>query len=246
LERVNSHIEIIVTDTGAGVAPEFLPHVFDRFRQADGSTTRAHGGLGLGLAIVRHLVELHGGTVRADSHGEGQGATFTVKLPLRAVYSREPVGGARPPACVRPAAPDVRMPGRFDGLRVLVVDDEQDACALLRMMLMQCGAEITAALSVEEALAEMRRASFDLLVSDIGMPGADGYELIRRVRLLPASSGGRTPAVALNAYARAEDRLRALRAGYQMHVAKPVEPSELIAVITSLTGRGEAGETNDK
>jgi PAS domain S-box-containing protein len=246
LERVNSHIEIVVSDTGEGIAPEFLPHVFDRFRQADGSTTRAHGGLGLGLAIVRHLVELHGGTVRANSHGAGQGATFTVMLPLIPVYSREPAEErVHPRASNQPLIP-VECPERLDGLKLLVVDDERDACELLRAMLTQCGAEITTALSAEEALAEMRRTSFDLLISDVGMPGADGYELIRRVRRLPASEGGRIPSVALTAYARAEDRLRALRAGYQMHVAKPVEPSELIAVIASLAGRGGARETHEE
>ena len=168
-----------------------------------------------------------------------------MKLPLIPVYAREPAEErAHPRASDQPLLP-VECPERLDGLKVLVVDDERDAGELLRVMLARCGAEITTALSAEEALAEMRRTRFDLLVSDVGMPGADGYELIRRVRLLPARDGGRIPAVALTAYARAEDRLRALRAGYQMHVAKPVEPSELLAVMASLAGRSRAGETDD-
>jgi len=237
LERVNSHIEIIVTDTGAGIKPEFLPFVFDRFRQADGSTTRAHGGLGLGLAIVRHLVELHGGTVHADSHGEGMGATFTVTLPQIPVYQR----GGEQEERVHPRASSSLSPAesdeRLDGVRLLVVDDEPDTCEMLRAMLTQRGAEVVVARSAEEALAEIGRSQFDLLISDIGMPGADGYELLSRVRNLPAGVGGRLLAVALTAYARTEDRLRALRAGYQMHVPKPVESAELIAVVSSLAAR---------
>ena len=193
---------------------------------------------------MRHLVELHGGTVHADSHGAGKGATFTVKLPLIPVYSREPEDERVHPRANDQLLQSVECPERLDGLKVLVVDDERDACDLLRVMLMQCGAETATALSAKEALDAMQQTRFDLLVSDIGMPGADGYELIRRVRLLPARNGGRIPAVALTAYARAEDRLRALRAGYQMHVAKPVEPSELIAIIASLATRGETGKTN--
>jgi PAS domain S-box-containing protein len=234
LERINSHIEIAVSDTGAGIAPEFLPHVFDRFRQADQKTTRQHGGMGLGLAIVRHLVELHGGTVRAESGGEGKGSTFTVLLPVTAVYPAET-------ARVQPAARDTphsyECPEKLDGLRVLVVDDEPDTRELLRAVLGQCGAEVTAVGSASEALSAIEASPPDLLISDIGMPEQDGYDLIRQVRGLPKERGGRVPAIALTAYARADDRLQALRAGYQMHVPKPVEMAELVAVAASLTGR---------
>ena len=239
LKAAGPHVEIAVSDTGEGIAPEFLPHVFDRFRQADGTTTRQHGGLGLGLAIVRHLVELHGGTVTADSPGAGRGSTFTVRLPglrnagsgLRREAARH-VAAGRQPAALNP------QPTILSGLRVLVVDDEAEACDLLGVMLGQRGAEVTTATTAADALAELERARPHLLISDIGMPGVDGYELMRRVRGLPPERGGRVPAVALTAYARAEDRLRALRAGYQTHVAKPVEPDELIAVVASLSARG--------
>ena len=236
LERVNSQVEIAVADTGAGIDPEFLPHVFERFRQADQKTTRQHGGLGLGLAIVRHLVELHGGSVRADSGGEGAGATFTVALPVAPIHRREEAGARAHPAA-RDTLPAHECPERLDGLRVLVVDDEADARELLAEGLGQCGAQVTAASSAREALEAMAGEKFDALVSDIGMPGEDGYELIRRVRALPADRGGRTPAVALTAYARTEDRLRAMRAGFEMHVAKPVELTELIVVIANLARR---------
>jgi len=237
LERVNSHIEIAVSDNGAGIVPEFLPHVFDRFRQADQRTTRQHGGMGLGLAIVRHLVELHGGTVRAESHGEGQGATFTVLLPVAPVYQRVDVEER-----VHPSAKDMlpiyECPDRLDGLKVLIVDDEPDTLELLKVGLGQCGAEVMMARSVADALEAMAAVVPDVLISDIGMPREDGYELIRRVRALPAESGGRVPAIALTAYARTEDRLQALKAGYQMHVPKPVELAELVAVASSLLRRG--------
>jgi PAS domain S-box-containing protein len=237
LGRVNSQVEIAVTDTGAGIAPEFLPYVFDRFRQADQRTNRQHGGLGLGLAIVRHLVELHGGSVRADSAGEGAGATFTVTLPVAPIYRREDAEEReRPIAGDTPRAYD--CPERLDGLRILVADDEPDARELLAIGLGHCGAEVTIASSAREALAAIEREKFDVLVSDIGMPGEDGYELIRRVRSLPDEAGGRTPAVALTAYARTEDRLRALRAGFEMHAAKPVELTELVVIISNLTRRG--------
>jgi PAS domain S-box-containing protein len=238
LERVNSHIEIAVSDTGPGIEPEFLPYVFDRFRQADGRTTRQHGGLGLGLSIVRHLVELHGGTVRAESPGEGQGATFTVLLPVAPVYQT-----AAPAERVHPAARDMlplyECPDRLDGLRILAVDDEPDTRELLKAGLGQCGAAITIVGSVAEALEAIASDVPDLLISDIGMPGEDGYELIRRVRQLPPETGGKVPAIALTAYARVEDRMQALRAGYQMHVPKPVELAELVAVAASLVRRAE-------
>jgi CheY-like chemotaxis protein len=236
LERVNSHVEIAVSDTGAGIKPEFLPHVFERFRQADQTTTRHHGGLGLGLAIVRHLVELHGGTVVAESPGEGQGATFTVKLPIVPVYQRENLSERVHPAA-RDPLPGYDCPDRLDGLKVLVVDDEPDTRDLLKVGIGQCGAEVTTAGSVQEALEAIERERPDLLISDIGMPEEDGYDLIRRVRTLPVESGGRVPAIALTAYARTEDRMQALRAGYQMHVTKPVEMAELVTVAASLVER---------
>jgi PAS domain S-box-containing protein len=236
LERINSHIEITVSDTGQGIEPEFLPLVFDRFRQADQKTTRRHGGLGLGLAIVRHLVELHGGTVHAESDGEGRGATFIVKLPIVPVYQRDKLSERVHPAA-RDTLPAFDCPERLDGLKVLVVDDEADTLELLRVGLGECGAQVTTAGSAEEALEAVAKERPDLLVSDIGMAGVDGYDLIRKIRALPAGSGGRVPAIALTAYARTEDRLRALRAGYQMHVPKPVELTELITVLASLARR---------
>jgi CheY-like chemotaxis protein len=230
-----------VSDTGPGIAPEFLPFVFDRFRQADGRTTRQHGGLGLGLSIVRHLVELHGGTVRAESEGEGHGATFTVLLPVAPVYQTVSTTERVHPAA-RDTLPLYECPDRLDGLRILVVDDEPDTRELLKAGLGQCGAGVTVVGSAAEALEAIAIDMPDLLISDIGMPGEDGYELIRKVRALPAMRGGKIPAIALTAYARIEDRLRALRAGYQMHVSKPVELAELVAVMASLIVRDERDE----
>jgi CheY-like chemotaxis protein len=237
LERINSHVEIAVGDTGVGIRPEFLPHLFERFRQADQTTTRRHGGLGLGLAIVRHLVELHGGSVEAESQGVGRGATFVVKLPLVPVYQKEGLEERVHPAA-KDTLPTYDCPERLDGLKVLVVDDEADTRELLRVGVGQCGAEVMTAGSAKEALEMIERERPHLLISDIGMPGEDGYELIRKVRALPAGSGGGIPAVALTAYARTEDRLRAIRAGYQMHIQKPVELAELVAVTASLIQRG--------
>ncbi len=239
LERINSHIEVIVSDTGQGIRPDFLPYVFDRLQQADSSTTRIHGGLGLGLAIARHLVELHGGSVQADSAGEGQGATFTVILPI---------------AIFRPASPDMervhptisdQVPlmseTRLDGLTVLVVDDEADARELLAALLERSGAKVMTAASAAAALAVLTQNASDqrpnLLVSDIGMPGEDGYMLIRQVRALPPEQGGTIPAIALTAYARTEDRIKSLSSGFDSHVPKPVEPAEFITVVTSLINR---------
>jgi PAS domain S-box-containing protein len=236
LERVNSHIEIAVSDTGSGIKPEFLPHVFERFRQEDMGTTRQHGGLGLGLAIVRHLVELHGGTVQVESPGEGQGATFVVKLPVVPVYQKNDLAERVHPSA-RETLSSYDCPDRLDGLKVLVVDDEPDARELLKVGIGKCGAEVTTAGSAQEALEAIENERPDLLISDIGMPGEDGYDLIRRVRALPAEKGGRVPAIALTAYARTEDRLQALRAGYQMHVPKPVELVELMTVAASLVKR---------
>ena len=237
LGRADAHVEIVVSDTGAGIDPDFLPHVFERFRQADQRTTRRHGGLGLGLSIVRHLVELHGGAVRVESAGEGAGSTFTVTLPVAPVHrSADAEERVQPVACN--TLPAHECPERLDGLRVLVVDDEPDARELLATGIGQCGAEVVTASSAREALEAIAGMKFDVLISDIGMPGEDGYELIRRVRALPYEEWGATPAVALTAYARTEDRLQALRAGFEMHVSKPVELTELIVVIANLARRG--------
>jgi PAS domain S-box-containing protein len=236
LERIASHVEIAVSDTGQGISAEFLPFVFDRFRQADSTTTRKHGGLGLGLAIVRHLVELHGGIAQAESAGEGQGSTFTVVLPLMSVDQKTETEER-----VHPVAGDRLLEfdchEKLNGLKILAVDDEADTCELLKAALEQCGAEVATACSAQEALEQLEGFLPDVLISDIGMPHEDGYELIRRVRQIPAESGGAVPAVALTAYARAEDRLRVLREGYQMHLPKPVELAELVAVVASLVQR---------
>jgi PAS domain S-box-containing protein len=234
MERVNSHVEIVVNDTGQGIPPDFLPHVFDRFRQADQRTTRQHGGMGLGLAIVRHLVELHGGSVLAQSAGENQGSTFTVRLPVAPIYQ---TATERVHPAARDLLPPVDCPDRLDGLTVLVVDDEHDTRELLKKGLGQCGAEVIAAGSAREAFEAIKLRVPDVLISDIGMAGEDGYDLIRRLRELAPEAGGKVPAVALTAYARTEDRLQVLRAGYQMHVPKPVELTELVTVIASLVQR---------
>ena len=224
LERVDSSVEIAVSDTGDGIRPEFLPHVFDRFRQSDAGIARRTAGLGLGLAIVRHLVELHGGTVSAESPGLGHGATFQVRLPLRPVRSH----GENP--TVARTEERGRMPD-LAGFHVLVVDDESDTRDLLREVLEHCGAEVRDASSSEQALELLQSWTPDVIVSDIGMPGEDGYTFIRRVREWERESGQRIPAVALTAYARSEDRVRALLAGYQVHVAKPIEPMEFVLVV---------------
>jgi signal transduction histidine kinase/ActR/RegA family two-component response regulator len=225
--RPNAIIQ--VADTGVGIRPDFLPHVFDRFRQAEGSYTRSHGGLGLGLSIVRHLTELHGGTVEVESPGEGKGSTFTVKLPLAVELTGEL------PVERRPAVPQAwTEPDLLRNVRVLVVEDEKDTRDLLVMALSGCGAEVTAASSVPEALAAFDRRKPDVLVSDIGLPVEDGYSLIRKVR---ARNGNAVPAAAVTAYAGAEDRRRALEAGFQTHLAKPVDPSELVATVARLAGR---------
>ena len=242
-ERINSHVEIIVTDTGQGISAEFLPYVFDRFRQADNSITRSYSGLGLGLAIVRHLVELHGGAVHADSLGEGQGATFTVKLPLMAIATKNSKPERVHPAVGSGIALDYSP--RLDSLRILVVDDEADTRELLVCILQECGAAVVAVASADEAISALinqpSASRFDVLVSDIGMPDEDGYALLRRVRMLGSEQGGQIPAVALTAYVRTEDRRAALLAGFQLHLAKPVDPAELIAAITNLAGRTEQG-----
>ena len=235
-QRVNSHLEIVVSDSGQGISPEFLPHVFDRFRQADQKTSRQHGGMGLGLAIVRHLVEMHGGSVRASSEGEGKGATFTVMLPIAPVYQVDSSGSRVHPAA-RELLPANDITDRLDDLTILVVDDEADTRELLKQGLEYCGAKVRVAGSVAEAMDELKTALPDIVISDIGMPGSDGYDLIRQVRRLPAARGGKIAAIALTAYTRIEDRLQALRAGYDMHVPKPVELAELVAVAASVTRR---------
>jgi signal transduction histidine kinase/DNA-binding response OmpR family regulator len=235
LKRLNSHLEFRVEDTGQGIAPEFLPHVFDRFRQADGTTTRSHGGLGLGLAIARHLVELHGGAIRAESPGEGLGSTFTVDLP---VMSAAPEGGK----VTTPLDPEAAQfsPGcvaTLEGLRVLVVEDEADTRELIAFTLSRCGVEVRTSGTADDALRILAEWAPEVLLSDIGLPGMDGYAFIRKVRELSPDSAGRIPAAALTAYAGGEDRLRALAAGFQTHLAKPLDPSELIAVVAKLAGR---------
>ncbi|HWE01955.1 MAG TPA: response regulator [Tepidisphaeraceae bacterium] len=234
LQRINSHIEIAVSDNGEGILPGLLPHIFDRFQQGDATTTRQHGGLGLGLAIVKHLVEMHGGTVTASSPGKGQGSRFVVSLPLAAVSA----GGGDPlrthPTAATPTLPTPVV--NLQGLKILIVDDDADGRSLLRRVLSDCGAEVSDVESTRDALETIQKLRPNILVSDIGMPLLDGYDLIKEVR-----SRGFTPqilpAVALTAFARTEDRRRAMLAGYQIHLSKPVDPSELTAAIAMLAGR---------
>jgi PAS domain S-box-containing protein len=232
LERVNSHVEIVVEDTGIGIRAEFLPYVFERFRQGDATTTRRFGGLGLGLSIVKNLVELHGGSVRVKSPGENQGTTFVVALPVSHIHSDE---GSRVNRSIHAAdsLEAIELP-RLDDVSVLLVDDEPDGRALIARILEGRGARPTAVQSAEEALECLQRERFDILLSDVGMPHIDGYELIRRARMLDRARTNPLPAIAVTAYARSEDRQRSLLAGYQMHLAKPVEARELIAAIASL------------
>ncbi len=238
LKRVDPHLQLTISDTGRGINPEFMPYIFNRFQQADSSITRRQSGLGLGLSLVRHLVELHGGTIQVESAGEGQGATFTLALPFRAV---------------RTVAQDAVSTGAFrqvklnqlaalTGLCILVVDDEADARELVKVILEQSGAQVLTAASVAEALNVLTNPQNirpDAIVSDIGMPEENGYALIRQIRTLTAAQGGQLPAIALTAFGRASDRIAALSAGFQMHVSKPVEAAELVMVIASLTGRAE-------
>jgi CheY-like chemotaxis protein len=227
LRRTASSAEIVVSDTGVGIKPEFLPHVFDRFRQADNTITRQYRGLGLGLSIVKSLVELHGGTVEAASPGEGLGATFTVRLPLIAVQPRDETVSLMPP--------DTATGPGLAGLHVLVVDDELDAREMVACVLRERGATVTLAGSAAEGVRAFQESRPDVIVSDIGMPGQDGYDMIRQIRAI--SPGVTVPAAALTALARPEDRRRALLSGFQTHVAKPVDGLELVAVVAALAGR---------
>ncbi|MGV2287337.1 response regulator [Trinickia sp. YCB016] len=237
LSRVEGEVELTVSDTGQGIKPEFLAHVFERFRQEDTGTTRQHGGLGLGLSIAKQLVEMHGGRIKAMSDGEGCGATFTVRLPTANIEPMR-VAGAR--------SQPVEMPPALAGLHVLIVEDEPDARELVERLLQERGATTTALDNAADALAAYQAAPPDVVVSDIGMPGEDGYEFIRKLRALEQAASERsgqsrtTPAAALTAFARSEDRRRALLAGFQTHIAKPVDPLELVVVIASLAGRTSA------
>jgi signal transduction histidine kinase/ActR/RegA family two-component response regulator len=226
LESIGGQAMITVSDTGKGIKPEFLPYVFDYFRQADSTTTRTYGGLGLGLAIVRHLVELHGGTVKAESPGEGKGATFTVTLPLMKVV----------PAKGEDNISSDDSPN-LDGLRILVVDDEKDTLELIVFILEGCGASVRAASSAAEALEALTTWQPDILLSDIGMPQMDGYMLMRQIRAMPPEQGGEIPAIALTAYAGETDQRQVLKAGFQKHLTKPIDPADLAVVIASFTGR---------
>jgi signal transduction histidine kinase/CHASE3 domain sensor protein/CheY-like chemotaxis protein len=241
LMRDARYIEIAVSDIGKGINPEFLPHVFNRFSQEDYSTTRKYGGLGLGLSIVRHVAELHGGSVRAASEGEGRGATFAIRLPMGVGLAAEPRNADSHK--IIGYAPHEAPRGKglqLNGARVLVVDDDADTRQLLKRVLENHGAAVKTAASAAEALEMIDASPPDALVADIGMPDEDGYSLMRKIRRLPSSRGGTVPALALTAYARPEDRTRALTAGFQQYVAKPVEPDELAAVVAELTGRMDA------
>jgi CheY-like chemotaxis protein/anti-sigma regulatory factor (Ser/Thr protein kinase) len=236
VQRINSHVEIIVSDTGRGIAPEFIPHLFERFRQADSAFSRDHGGLGLGLAIVRELVELHGGTVHASSDGPGTGATLTVGLPLMIVHAGPRTGLPR----VHPhrEQPDnAPVLHRLDGVRVLAVDDEDDALGLMREILEAAGAQVWTASSAARALELLGLGVPNVIIADVGMPEMDGFEFIKEVRRGRVPSAREVPAAALTAYARAQDRIRALASGFQMHVSKPVDPAELVVTVAALATR---------
>ena len=235
LQRIDSQVEIVVSDSGVGISKDFLPYVFDRFRQADASTTRIHGGLGLGLSIVHQLVDLHGGSVSVASEGEGKGATFTISLPF-GVTSSEKEGEPANPVPTDEVNTMEGLPSLV-GLKVLVVDDEADTRELIREVLKECNAEVILSRSAAEALEALEQYQPDILISDLGMPDEDGYSLISKIRALPAERGGHVPAAALTAYARAEDRMRVLRSGFQFHLPKPVDSAELVTVVASLAGR---------
>jgi PAS domain S-box-containing protein len=238
LERVNSHVEIVVADTGVGIRREFLPCIFDRFSQAESSTTRKLGGLGLGLAIVRHIVELHGGTVDAFSAGENQGTTVRVRLPLMVVHTQPAEDGRQPPTSER--LEPLHELGDLQGVRVFAVDDEEDSLVLLKTVLEAAGARVTAVASPQRALGEIGDANPDVVLLDLGMPEIDGFELIRRIRASSDEGVRRTPAAALTAFARSEDRTKALQSGFEMHLTKPIDPAELVASVATLVRRGRA------
>jgi CheY-like chemotaxis protein len=237
LKREYSSVVIVVSDTGEGIGVEFLPYIFDRFRQAESTTKRQHNGLGLGLAIVRHLVEAHGGTISASSEGRGKGATFTVTFPLLAVH-RNGTDGEH--AFYRAGSATTAPAAILEGMRVLVIDDEEDARELLTIALTQSGAEVRTAATVRAALEILEHWKPNVMVSDIGMPGQDGYDFIRTVRALELERGGTIPALALTGYASAEDAARARLAGYETHMAKPVAPSDLVVAVASLAAKGSA------
>jgi len=241
LERVDSHVEIVVSDNGIGIPSEFLPHIFERFRQADSATTREHGGLGLGLAIVRHLVELHGGTIQAASGGRDAGSTFRVRLPLMSVHQETPADRRVQPTTdavpIDPELPDLT------GLSVLTVDDDADARALVCETLETRGARVDAVDSAEDALASLADTRVDVMIADIGMAHSDGFELIKRVRQSTDSAIRDVPAAALTAYARSEDRIKVLQSGFQLHLAKPVDPAELVIAVAALAKRTPKAES---
>jgi CheY-like chemotaxis protein/two-component sensor histidine kinase len=238
LARVNSHLEVSVTDGGQGIKAETLPHVFDLFRVGDHQSSR-RGTLGIGLSLVKQLVELHGGRVHARSGGERQGATFVIELPLAVVH--DDAVKREHPASPSGAAGDGMVLPQLEGVRVLVVDDERDAREMLKRVLEMRGARVVMAADGMQAIDALRRERPEVIVSDVGMPDLDGYEMIRLVRSLPADHGGRTPAIALTAFARSEDRRRAMLAGFQVHIAKPVEAAELIATVANVSGRAGGG-----
>jgi CheY-like chemotaxis protein len=238
LERLENKALLIVSDTGQGIDPEYLPHVFERFSQMDSSARRRQGGLGLGLAIVKHIVELHGGAIYAYSRGEGQGSDFMITLPL-AVQSADGEGSALW-ASARPEGEETRS-GTLSGVRVLVVDDEHDTREILSVMLTRYGAEIRTAGSAAEAMNVFGQWLPDVLVSDIGMPEEDGYALIKKIRALPPENGADVPAIALTAFASAHDKKIALAAGFQRHIAKPVEPVALAKNVALILGRSDEG-----
>jgi PAS domain S-box-containing protein len=237
LERVNSHVEIIVSDTGIGISESFLPHIFERFRQAEGGTTRRHGGLGLGLAIARHLLEMHGGTIHAASDGEGKGATFRVKLPLLIVHAEPHIGSPREHPHAPAPLPLQHEMADLTGISVLAVDDDVDALQLLSDILETAGASVTTVNSAESALEKLQSERPMVLVSDLGMPGTDGFDLIKRIRKLDDPELRVIPAAALTAYARSGDRAKSMRSGFEMHLAKPIDPTELIAAVGALARR---------
>jgi PAS domain S-box-containing protein len=241
LERVNSHLEIVVSDTGAGISAEFLPHVFDRFRQADAGINRARGGLGLGLAIARHLVELQGGRIFAESDGPGTGATFRVELPVRSANAAAPAEEREHPQAPRGREHQIAVP-QLNGIRILAVDDDRDALALVREILEATGATVTTADSGQHALDLLERMTPDVLLADLGMPTMSGFDLIDWVRRSERPAIRELPAAALTAYARSEDRTKALRSGFQLHLSKPVDPGELMAAMAALAKRAGATE----